>query len=78
MTLAELKLGVRAKVLRVHSHRGIVLRLMEMGLTPGASVTVEKLAPLGDPMELRVRDYRLSIRKSEARHFEVEAESEAR
>lgn len=78
MTLEELGLGVRAKVVRVRSHRGIVLRLMEMGLTPGAPVQVEKIAPFGDPMELWVRGYRLSIRKSEARHFEVEAEGEAR
>lgn len=74
MTLAELEIGVRAKVVRVRSHRGIVLRLMEMGLTPGARVSVEKWAPLGDPMELMVRGYRLSIRKSEAQDFEVEPE----
>lgn len=72
MTLAELELGVRAKVVRVLEHRGIVLRLMEMGLTPGAAVSVQKVAPLGDPMELLVRGYRLSIRRNEARHFEVE------
>lgn len=76
MTLEELGLGVRARVTRVRSPRGIVLRLMEMGLTPGAPVRVEKIAPFGDPMELRVRGYRLSIRKSEARSFEVEPESE--
>jgi ferrous iron transport protein A len=74
MTLAELQPGVRAKVVRVNEQRGIVLRLMEMGLTTGAPVSVMKVAPLGDPMELLVRGYRLSIRKSEARHFEVESE----
>lgn len=76
MTLEELGLGVRARVTAVRAPRGIVLRLMEMGLTPGAPVQVEKIAPFGDPMELRVRGYRLSIRKSEARRFEVEPESE--
>lgn len=78
MTLAELELGVAAKVVRVRSPRGIVLRLMEMGLTPGAKVSIAKVAPLGDPMELMVRGYRLSIRKREAEQFEVEAEGGTR
>jgi Fe2+ transport system protein FeoA len=72
--LSELQVGPKARITQVDGERGIVLRLMEMGLTPGASVEVKQVAPFGDPMELRVRGYRLSIRKKEAEHFEVELE----
>jgi ferrous iron transport protein A len=65
-TLAELRVGAVAKVARVEGTDDISCRLMEMGLTPGASVRVVGFAPLGDPLELEVRGYRLSVRKSEA------------
>lgn len=71
MTLAELPIGAKATITGVRSTSGIVLRLMEMGLVPGSPVEIRKVAPLGDPLELRVRGYALSIRKSEARSFEV-------
>ena len=70
--LAELRVGERARVTKVAGVDEISLRLMEMGLTPGATVTLLGTAPLGDPLEFEVRGYRLSIRKSEASRVEVE------
>lgn len=72
MTLAELPIGSRATVRSIEGSSDVVRRLMEMGLVRGAPVEVRKVAPLGDPMELRVRGYILSIRRGEARHFGVE------
>ncbi len=74
MTLADLALGVPARITRITAQSAIVHRLMEMGLVPGVAVAVRKVAPLGDPMELDVRGYALSIRRAEARHFGVEVE----
>jgi ferrous iron transport protein A len=71
-TLADLAIGVAAKIAHVDDSSDVVRRLMEMGLVRGAPVLVRKVAPLGDPMELSVRGYLLSIRKSEARYFGVE------
>jgi Fe2+ transport system protein FeoA len=74
MTLAELDIGVPARVTNVETSRSVIFRLMEMGLVAGAAVEIRKIAPLGDPMELKVRGYSLSIRRSEARCFEVTPE----
>lgn len=71
MNLAELPLDLPATVTEVDASRGVILRLMEMGLVAGSPVIVKKVAPLGDPLELRVRGYSLSIRRSEALHFSV-------
>ncbi|MEX0937545.1 MAG: FeoA family protein [Pirellulales bacterium] len=71
-SLAELRTGHRARVTRISGEGDISLRLMEMGITPGVDVSVVGCAPLGDPLELLLRGYHLSIRKSEARHVEVE------
>ncbi len=72
--LAELPLGTRAVVRHVDGPRPVALRLMELGLLPGTIVTVHRRAPLGDPLELRLRGYALSIRRSEARSILVDPE----
>src|SRR5262245_48016932 len=64
--LGDLPVGSSAVVDRVRCARPIARRLMEMGLLPGTRVTIVRSAPLGDPLELRVRDYSLSIRRAEA------------
>lgn len=71
-TLAHLSIGARGRVARVAGHDEISTRLMEMGLTPGVAVHVLGAAPLGDPIELELRGYRLSVRRSEAQRVELE------
>jgi ferrous iron transport protein A len=71
-TLAELAVGARGKIVKVTGEDQISSRLLEMGLTPGASVQLLGTAPLGDPVELSIRGYRLSIRRSEAARVEIE------
>ncbi len=66
MTLNELKVGSTAKVVRLNGEGAVKRRIMEMGLTKGSEVTVRKVAPLGDPIELTVRGYELSVRREEA------------
>jgi ferrous iron transport protein A len=66
VTLAELAIGAKCRVLRVTDADEISTRLMEMGLTPGVDVQVLGAAPLGDPIELSLRGYRLSVRRTEA------------
>jgi len=66
MTLNELEVGKTAKVVRLNGEGAVKRRIMDMGLTKGTEVTVRKVAPLGDPVELTVRGYELSIRKDEA------------
>lgn len=70
--LASVPVGSTAIVSRVKGGRRVVRRLLEMGLVPGTPVTIHREAPLGDPVELRVRNYALSIRRSEALGIEVE------
>ena len=70
-TLNELKIGETARVVRLHGDGAVKRRIMDMGLTKGTEVTVRKVAPLGDPIELTVRGYELSIRKSEAATIEI-------
>jgi ferrous iron transport protein A len=69
--LHEVPIGSRARVIDVAGADEISLRLMEMGITPGADIRVIGAAPLGDPLELEVRGYRLSVRKSEAARIEI-------
>ena len=71
MRLAKLKIGSSAKVVRVIGDSAVTKRLMEMGVIPGASITVIKTAPFGDPIEINVRGCHLAIRKSEAESIEV-------
>lgn len=70
--LAGLPVGKRGRVLQIDGGDDVAMRLLEMGLTPGVEVAVVGQAPLGDPLELEVRGYRLSIRKSEAARVEIE------
>ncbi len=72
MTLDELAQDDRARVTGVAGSDGVSLRLMEMGLTPGAIVRLVGTAPLGDPLELEIRGYRLSLRRSEASRVSVD------
>ena len=72
MTLREVKVGDKCTVARLHGEGAVKRRIMDMGLTKGVEVYVRKVAPLGDPMELTVRGYELSIRKADAEMVEVE------
>jgi ferrous iron transport protein A len=72
VTLDQLEDNRPAKIAAVDTRDAVILRLMEMGLVPGASVAVKKRAPFGGPLQLRVGDYLLSIRAGEARAFSVE------
>ncbi len=74
MTLAELPIDTPARVISIDAKHDVIHRLMEMGLVRGTTVVVRKIAPLGDPMELHVRGYALSIRRAEAARFTVEPE----
>ncbi len=71
-TLKELKPGQSGTVVKVTGAGALRRRLFDMGITPGAQVTMRKLAPLGDPMEIRLRGYELSVRKAEAEEVLVE------
>ena len=70
--LSELKVGTPSKVVRIDGADEIAFRLLEMGLTPGVSISLVGAAPLGDPLEYELRGYRLSLRKSEAARVEIE------
>lgn len=71
-TLKDVKVGERATVLKLHGDGPVKRRIMDMGITKGVTVSVRKVAPLGDPIELTVRGYELSIRKEDAAAIEVE------
>ena len=71
-TLREVKVGETAKVVKLHGEGAVKRRIMDMGITKGVEVYVRKLAPLGDPIEVNVRDYELSLRKADAEMIEVE------
>ena len=71
-TLKDVKVGHSAVIVKVHGEGALRRRIMDMGLTKGATVQVRKVAPLGDPMELTVRGYELSLRKMDAEQIEVE------
>lgn len=72
MTLKEVRIGGSATVTRINSTGQIKRRIMDMGITKGTEITVRKVAPLGDPIEITVRGYELSIRKEDAALIEVE------
>lgn len=71
-TLRDVKVGETVKVVKLHGEGAIKRRIMDMGLTKGTEVYVRKVAPLGDPVEVTVRGYELSIRKADAEMIEVE------
>ena len=74
MTLKEVKIGQTVKVKKLTGEGAVKRRIMDMGLTKGTEVTVRKVAPLGDPIEVTVRGYELSIRKADAENIETEDE----
>jgi len=71
-TLRDVEIGKSAKVVKLHGEGAVRRRIMDMGITRGVNVTVRKVAPLGDPIEVTVRNYELSIRKEDAAMIEVE------
>ncbi len=70
-TLRDVKVGEHATVVKLHGEGAVKRRIMDMGITKGVEIYVRKVAPLGDPMELTLRDYELSIRKADAEMVEV-------
>lgn len=72
MNLTEAKIGQPVSILKVNGEKHIRRRLMDMGLTKKQVIVVKKVAPLGDPIEIRVRGYKLSLRKEDAKNIEVE------
>ncbi len=71
-TLKQIPVGGKTKVVKLHGEGAIKRRIMDMGITRGTEIFVRKVAPLGDPMELTVRGYELSLRKADAELIEVE------
>ena len=72
-TLRDAKIGETVKVVKLHGEGAIKRRIMDMGITKGTDVYVRKVAPLGDPVEVSVRGYELSLRKADAEMIEVQA-----
>lgn len=70
-TLRETAIGKTVKIVKVHGEGAVRRRIMDMGITKGTEVTIRKVAPLGDPIEITVRGYELSIRKADAEMVEV-------
>ena len=71
-TLRDVKIGDTTKVIKLHGEGPVKRRIMDMGITKGVEVYVRKVAPLGDPLEIMVRGYELSLRKADAEMIEVE------
>ena len=71
-TLREAKIGQTVRVVKLHGEGAIKRRIMDMGITKGVEIYVRKVAPLGDPVEITVRGYELSLRKHDAEMVEVE------
>ncbi len=71
-TLKDLKVGENGVVVRLHGEGPVKRRIMDMGITKGVEVHVRKVAPLGDPMELNVRGYELSVRRADAEMIEIQ------
>lgn len=71
--LSELKVGQKAKVLKlIEENKAIKRHLLDMGITQGVEITIKKVAPMGDPIDLQLRDYELCIRKEDLKKIEVE------
>lgn len=71
-TLKDVKVGQTVKVVKLHGEGAIKRRIMDMGITKGVEIFVRKVAPLGDPIEITVRGYELSLRKADAEMIETE------
>lgn len=72
-TLRDAKIGDTVKVVKLHGQGAVKRRIMDMGITRGTEIYIRKVAPLGDPVEVTVRGYELSLRKADAEMVEVEA-----
>ena len=72
MTIDDLKVGQSGTIAQVGGEGALRLRFLDMGLIPGTKVTLRKVAPMGDPIEIRVRGYELTLRKADAKLIEVE------
>ena len=70
--LRNVPVGSAAKVVKIHGEGAVKRRIMDMGITRGVEIYVRKVAPLGDPIEITVRGYELSLRKADAENIEVE------
>ena len=75
-TLRDTKIGDTVKVVKLHGEGAVKRRIMDMGLTKGVEVHIRKVAPLGDPIEVTVRGYELSLRKADAEMIEIEKTEE--
>ena len=73
-TLRQMKIGESGKIIEVNGQGDIKRRMIDLGITPGVYILLKKYAPLGDPMEVRVRGYNVALRKSEAENIFVEVE----
>ena len=71
MTLAELKIGQSARILAVGGEGALRCRLLDMGLIPKTRLTLQKIAPMGDPLEIHIRGYELTLRREEAEKIEI-------
>ena len=71
-TLRDIKVGGTCRVVKLHGEGALKRRIMDMGITKGVEIRVRKVAPLGDPLELTVRGYELTLRKADAETIEVE------
>ena len=71
-TLKQVKVGETVKVVKLHGEVAVKRRIMDMGITKGVEIYIRKVAPLGDPIEITVRNYELSLRKADAEMIEVE------
>ena len=71
-TLREVPIGSTVKVVKIHGEGAVRRRIMDMGITKGTEVYIRKVAPLGDPIEITVRGYELSLRKADAEMIETE------
>ena len=71
-TLSQVKVGETARVVKLHGEGALKRRIMDMGITKGVELYIRKVAPLGDPMEIAVRGYELSLRRADAEMVEVE------
>ena len=76
-TLREAKVGDTVRVVKLHGEGAVKRRIMDMGLTKGVDVQIRRVAPLGDPIEVTVRGYELSIRKADAEMIEVESATDS-
>ena len=76
-TLRDVRIGQTVKVVKLHGEGAVKRRIMDMGITKGTEIYIRKVAPLGDPVEVTVRGYELSLRKADAEMIEVELVEEA-